>query len=275
MESQAHGAGHQAVDHGLRHADAGDGLQYAHARVDLGVLKEVLPEHGHGPAGHDVGEDEDGGDEFLGWQVRSGDEPGHHPAEHHGHDAGQRGHQGRLAQGHPELGAGVVVFLAGQKLGPMVERPGTVLHALLIDPDGLLIAVDLEGADEERAQRQYHGQQQEDQEDNGDHVGRLGEIGPEAVAQRFFVAHARASSLSEIARMVFNRSGEGRSPPLQCSWCFIRFGGSYLPAICMLMNLTAERYAVSRYSTSSTMHCSFHTARAGSPSTEGMFWLLL
>ena len=129
MESQTHGAREESVDEPFGNAKPGDGLQQTRAGADGRVLEKVFPEHGDRPAGHDVGEYEDGGYKFFIGEIRAGDEPRDDPAEQHGDRTGQQRHQHRLPQRRPELGPGVVILFAGQQFHPMIEGEFAVFFA--------------------------------------------------------------------------------------------------------------------------------------------------
>ena len=61
VQSQHHHAGEQALAPPDGHGDAGGGGQQTVGRAGDGVgVEQVLPHHGQGPLGHDIGEDEDG-----------------------------------------------------------------------------------------------------------------------------------------------------------------------------------------------------------------------
>ena len=97
VQAQHHHAGEQALapPHGHLYAEEGGQQSVGGAGDGVGV-KQILPHHGQGPLGHDVGEDKDGTDVLAPCHVGAGDQEGHNAAEENGNDAGAHRQQNRI-----------------------------------------------------------------------------------------------------------------------------------------------------------------------------------
>ena len=115
VQSQNHQAGEQALAPPHRHIDAEQGGEQAVGGAGDGIgIKQVLPHHGQGPLGHDVGKDKDGGQVFPPGQIGSGDQEGNQSAIKDRHQASADSQQNGVQQRRPQVGLG---HAAGEKVG--------------------------------------------------------------------------------------------------------------------------------------------------------------
>ena len=108
----------------FRHADSENGFHHADDTAShLAVLEHIRPEQGKRPRGHHVGKDENSGNEFLAFQIRSCNKPGDRTANCDSENAGTRRHYQRVFQRHPEVDAAPLI--SGKQFPEMMSRPGS------------------------------------------------------------------------------------------------------------------------------------------------------
>ena len=165
METQHHHAGEEAQAPPGGHLDAQGGGQQAVGGAGDGVgVEEVLPHHGQGPLGHDVGEDEDGAEVFSPGQVGAGDQEGKESAVEDGDHTGAHGQEDGVPQGEPQVGLGQV---AGEEVDIIDQGvAGGLAGEVGVDGAG----VDFEGVLHDGHDGGHGGHRQHDAHEEEDHI---------------------------------------------------------------------------------------------------------
>ena len=172
MQSQNHQAGEQALAPPHRHVDAEQGGEQAVGGAGDGIgIKQVLPHHGQGPLGHDVGKDKDGGQVFPPGQIGSGDQEGKQSAIKDRHQAGANSQQNGVQQRRPQVGLG---HAAGEKVGVIDGGiAGGLARQVGVDGTG----VDFKGILHNGHNGRHGGKGQHNAQQQQYHIVGLGEKG--------------------------------------------------------------------------------------------------
>ena len=210
MQAQHHHAGKQAQAPPRRHLDPQGGGQKSVGRPGDGVgVEQVLPHHGQGPLGHDVGEDEDGAEIFAPGHIRPGHQECEQAAEEDGHHTGPHRQQQSVQKRRPQVGhrqpAGEQVDIVDQ--GISLRPPGQ------IGVDGA--RVDLEGVLHDGHNRCHSGDGEHNAHQQQDHIVGLGEKGFDPVApDRGPAGPERRCLIHKVLLFLKWSSAPGGGPPL-------------------------------------------------------------
>ena len=132
VKSKDHRDREPAIDEPLRNRKASQCLKLTNiAAGDGGVDEEVLPEERERPLGHDVREDEDGGDKLLKRHVGARNQEGHDPAEEDCENASEGRDEEASGERQPEVADGKVgtkedgppIIPGESPLGHVLARP--------------------------------------------------------------------------------------------------------------------------------------------------------
>ena len=178
VQSQHHQAGEEALAPPHGHIDPKQGGQQAVGGAGNGVgVKQVLPHHGQGPLGHDVGENENGRQILPPGQVRSRNEEGEEAAVEDGHNAGAHGQQHGVEQGVPQVG---FRHAAGKQVR-IVDGGEAGGHARQVGIDGT--GMDLKGVLHNGHNGGHGGKGEDNAQQQQDHIVGLGKKGLDLVQQ--------------------------------------------------------------------------------------------
>ena len=177
VETQHHHAGEQpqAPPGGHLNTERGSQKTVGSSRHSIGI-EHVLPHHGQGPLGHDVGENENGAQILPPGQIGPGDQEGEQTAEQNGHHTGAHRQQDGVPQGLPQVGP-------GQAAGKQVDVVHQGIAGNLSGEVGVDGArVDFEGILHDGHNGGHCGDRKDKAHQNQDHVVGLGEKGLDLIA---------------------------------------------------------------------------------------------